>query len=316
MLGGFGAYGLCVYMQDGKEYDKIFPVLDWGCMPGTTTPDVELPLEIGGIHESEFVGSVSDGMYGLSAMDQHKTYIYDGENVAFGGRFAYFFLDEGVLHLGNHLYCNCEKEYHTTLDQCLLKGPVLSDGEVVKEDSIYHYFTPNAVAHNGKLYLNLDRHEWKIKAGKVKGSYTRIFHSDSIPKQEVTDRTFTLVMPHDKDDDQYCYAVLPAAGSEEAETILKELPFEILLNGSVQAVRYKNRIFAVFYEATALVVDGQKLTVDAPCMVIWQPEDRKLLLSTPDKEKEQINVVYQDQHYKINMPQDIRYRGCSVEVAL
>lgn len=315
-LDGFGAYGLCVYLRDGQEYDRIFPVLDWGCMPGTTTPDVELPLEIGGIHESTFVGSVSDGLYGVSAMDQHKSYTYDGEAVSFGGRFAYFCFDEGILHLGNNLYCNSEKEYHTTLDQCLLKGTVAADGEKIEPDGCFHHLNPGIVSHNGKCYVNLDGHDWKLKAGKATGSYTRIFRSESCPVHEVTEETFTLVMPHGKEDSTYCYAVLPDAGTGEAESFLEEPPFTVLSNDTVQAVKYKDRISAVFYEAAKIADGSVTIFADTPCMLILSEKENKLWISTPDKEQEQIGVTVGKDTYLIPMPRDRRYRGSSVEIRL
>jgi len=315
-LGGFGAYGLCVYLRDGKEYEKIFPLFDWGCMPGTTTPDVELPLELGGIHESEFVGSVSDGMYGLSAMDQHKTYTYEGEQVSFGGRFAYFCLDEGILPMGNQLYCNSRKEYHTTIDQCLLNGAVLADGQKMEQDGSYQYLTPVIVSHNRKCYLNLDGHEWKLKAGTVTGDYTRIFVSESTPKHKVTGETFTLVMPHEKEDATYCYAVLPDADPEAAKQFMTAPPFAVLSNGDVQAIKYKDRIFAVFYEAERVIDGLVTISADAPCMLIWYNAECRLWISTPDKEQEQITVKINGQSYVVKMPRDRRYRGSSVEVDL
>ncbi len=147
-LDGFGGYGVCVYMRDGMEYDDIFPVLDWGCMPGTTTPDVELPLGLGVLSDTEFVGSVSDGFYGISAADFKKTYTYDGETVSFGGKKAYFFFDECVVHLGADLYSNSAKEFHTTYDQCLLNGDVQA---VTYKNALYAvFYKAGSVEYNGQ----------------------------------------------------------------------------------------------------------------------------------------------------------------------
>lgn len=146
-LGGFGAYGLCIYMCDGGEYQKIFPVWDWGLLPGTTTPHIELTLEEGAIHDTEFAANISDGMYGFAAADMKKSYTHTGipmpdadgrvlpvpddaipekpSSASFGGKKAYFFMDEGVFHLGCELYTDAQEDFNTTFEQSLLRGDIM-----------------------------------------------------------------------------------------------------------------------------------------------------------------------------------------------
>lgn len=264
-LDGFGGYGVCIYMRDGKEYDDIFPVLDWGCMPGTTTPDVELPLGLGVLSDTEFVECVSDGFYGASAADFKKTYTYDGETVSFGGKKAYFFFDECVLHLGADLYSDSAKEFHTTYDQCLLNGNVYADGELIESDGKYQVLDCGYVYHNGKAYINLDKAPLKLKAGEAVGSYARISLGESTPKGEVRKNTFTLVRPQESNN--YQYAVMPDTDIDGAEEFMKNPPFEVLANnGDVQAVVYKNALYAVFYKAGSIEYNGQTVTADKPCI--------------------------------------------------
>lgn len=325
-LGGFGAYGLCMYMRDGKEYEDIFPILDWGCLPGTTTPHVEMHLGAGGYHESEFVGSVSDGIYGISAADMFKTYTYEGETASFGGKQAYFFFDECVLHLGADLYSTSEKEFHTTLDQCLLKDDVYVDGmkldganfnensEKGSHESGYQMLDCRYVYHNHKAYINLDGTPLKLKAGESIGNYKRIFMSPTAPQYEVKGNTFTLVKPHVKGGASYQYAVLPDTDLREAEAFIETTPFDILLNNSmVQAVWYKNALYAVFYKAGSVSFGQHILSVENPCMLIWNKDKQKIYMSTPDKSVDEIAVKINEQDLCIKMPEDRRYRGSSVK---
>ena len=316
-LGGFGAYGLCMYMRDGKEYEDIFPILDWGCLPGTTTPHVEMHLGIGGYHESEFVGSVSDGMYGISAADMYKTYTYDGETASFGGKQAYFFMDECVLHLGADLYSTSKREFHTTLDQCWLKGDVYVDGKEICGIDADEAFSCRYVYHNHKAYVSLDKAPLKMKAGEHVGSYKRIFVSETAPKQEVKGDTFTLVMPHDKDGANYQYAVLPDTDIAVAEAFVENPPFEILSNhGKVQAVWYKEALYTVFYEAGRLELKQGNISVDKPCMLMWNQNKHRLYVSTPDKSVEEISVTIDGKEWLVQMPEDRRFRGSSLEVSI
>ena len=314
-LGGFGAYGLCIYMHDGKEYEDIFPILDWGCLPGTTTPHVEMHLGAGGYHESEFVGNVSDGMYGVAAADMYKTYTYDGETASFGGKQAYFFFDECVLHLGADLYSTSQREFHTTLDQCWLKGDVHVDGRNIRCIDADEAFSCRYVYHNHKAYVNLDKAPLKVKAGECVGSYKRIFVSETAPQQEVKGDTFILVMPHNKNGASYQYAVLPDIDIAGAEDFVENPPFKILSNqGKVQAVWYKEMLYAVFYQAGRLKLNQGNISVDKPCMLIWNQKEHKLYVSTSDKCVEEISVILDGKEWLVRMPEDKRFRGSSVKV--
>lgn len=315
-LDGFGAYGLCVYMRDGKEYDKIFPVLDWGCMPGTTTPDVELPVSIGAFHESEFVGNVSDGFYGMAAMDMKKMYTYDGEQASFGGKKAYFFFDECVLHLGTQLYSNTAREFHTTLDQCLLRTPVYVDGRELQNASGYKEVDCRYVYHNHKAYVNLDKQPLKLKAGESKGSYKRISVTGNVPECEIKKETFILVKPHNNEIPEYQYAVLPDTSLEGAEAFIRNLPFTVISNSDVQAVCYKGSLYSVFYKTGSVSWENHLIEVDTPCMLILDTNKQKLYVSTSDKCVEKIVVQYQGKQYLVQMPGDSRYTGKSIEIAL
>lgn len=308
-LDGFGGYGVCVYMRDGMEYDDIFPVLDWGCMPGTTTPDVELPLGLGVLSDTEFVGSVSDGFYGISAADFKKTYTYDGETVSFDGKKAYFFFDECVVHLGADLYSNSAKEFHTTYDQCLLNGDVYADDELIEADGEYKTVNCDCVYHNNKAYINLDKAPLKLKAGEAVGSYARILLGESTPKHEVRKNTFTLVRP--QENNNYQYAVMPdVTGAKDLK-----IPFEVISNnGDVQAVTYKNALYAVFYKAGSVEYNGQTVEADNACMVILN--DKKLYISTPDKSVAEIKINCNGKTHTVKMPENILYKGQTIEMAL
>ncbi len=266
-LAGFGGYGVCVYMRDGKEYDRIFPVLDWGCLGGTTTPHVELPLGHGVQSDTEFADCASDGRYGVAAADFKKTYTYEGETVSFGGKKAYFFFDECVFHLGAELYSNSKAEFITAYDQCNLSGEVVADGRVTESDGEYRSLNCGVVFHNNKAYINLDKAPLRVKAGEAVGSYERILRADSTPKGEVRGKTFTLIRPQRTD--SYVYAVMPDTDIDSAEEFLKNCPVTVIENSkNAQAVVYKNALYAVFYKPYTLEYNCKRISADKPCIII------------------------------------------------
>ena len=308
-LGGFGAYGMCIYMRDGKEYEGIFPALDWSRMPGTTTPSVELPTELGAIHESRFVGGVSDGRYGLAAMDMKKSYTYEGEKVSFGGKKAYFFFDECVVHLGNSLYSSSEKEFHTTLDQCLLHTDVYVDGKRMNDTLEDKVLECDWIYHNGKAYVNLDRQPLKLRTGLRTGNYRRISRTESVPDIEVRKKIFSLVRSHEKNNAGYQYAVFPDVEPENVSRLIQSPPFSIIANDDIQAVWYKNSLYAVFYRAGTVCRENKRIEVDAPCMLILDTEKQKLYVSAPDKDCETVTVSYQGERYTVKMPKGSQHAG-------
>jgi len=316
MLDAFGAYGLCKYMRDGLEYDEVFPTYNWGCMPGTTTPDMEVPAVIGVKHESTFVGSVSDGMYGLAAMDMHKTFDHEGETISFGGKKAYFFFDECVLHLGSDLRCDANAEYHTTFDQSLLRTDVIADGKLLSKNASYQELDCKYVWHDHKAYVNLDGSPLKLKAGTVVGNYQKIYIEQSAPTYDVEKDIFLLVKPHASAGDTYQYVVFPNIEANDVAGCLETLPFEILANGSVQAVAYKEALYCVFYEAGSIQYGAHDIHVDAPCMLILNTAAGTVHVSTPDRTAESVTFTYNGTSYSASMPEDIRYKGSSVAVVL
>ena len=71
-------------------------------------------------------------------------------------------------------------------------------------------------------------------------------------------------------------------------------------NGDVQAVVYKNALYAVFYKAGSLEYSGQTVEAGSACMVILN--DNKMYVSTPDKSVEEIKIIFGGTH-TVKMPE-------------
>lgn len=338
-LGGFGAYGSCVYMCDGKEYEKIFPVWDWGLIPGTTTPHIELTLEEGALHDTEFAGNVSDGMYGLCAADMKKSYVHTGipmpdadgrvlpvpedaipekpSSAFFGGKKAYFFMDEGIFHLGCDLYTDAEDDFNTTFEQSILRSEIYADGKKIADTGNWQDINAKYIWHDNKVYVNIDEAPLKLKAGDVKGNYNRIFITPTAPQEPVYNRTFTLIRPQNKNHSSYAYAVLPGIEADKAESAFINIKAEILSNNEkCQAIYYKDKVMAVFYDSTSLVSEKCNITVDKPCFMIVNCNSKIMHISTPDRSIDSISVELNGKSYTAKMPEKMIMKGSSVEIKL
>ena len=276
-IGGFQSFGCCTYMKTGDEYLNIYPVWDYGCIPGTTTPHTTLSpvLET---QDTEFARVLSDGLYGFGASDIIKTYKNcevevtptgylskyldeDAEDIHFGGRKATFFFDNQVVHLGNSLYCDHENNYHTTADQCYLYGTVTADGKELERCDELSDTKAKVVTHNNMVFKILDDNTFTVKNGKQVGSYQRIAEVPDHPKGEIEKDVFTILINHGKkcENASYEYIVFPNGECENAK---------IISNNDIQAVFCDNILCIVFYKAGSLEFDGKKITADKECLVM------------------------------------------------
>ncbi len=277
LIGGFQSFGYCAYMKSGEEYDEIYPVWDFGCIPGTTTPHAELSPVLEN-QDTEFAKVLSDGLYGFGASDIIKTYKdsevvvtptgylekYVDENagdIHFGGRKATFFFDSQVVHLGNSLYCDHYNNYHTTADQCILKGDVTADGRALERCDNLRETNAKCVTHNGVVYKILDNNTFTVKNGKQIGSYTRIENVEDTPKGTIEKDVFTILINHgiNAENKSYEYIVFPDGETENAQ---------IVSNNDIQAVFCDNILCIVFYKAGTLEFHGKKITADKACLAM------------------------------------------------
>lgn len=295
LLGAFLSYGACIYMKDGSEYHDIFPVWDWGAVPGTTSPHVELQTEQGCRQETEFIGVLSDGRYGFAAADIKKSYA-DAETVHFGGRKACFFFDKQVVHLGNRLYCDAKQPYHTTLDQCYLKGPVKAGGNPLENSDNPRKIQTKEITHNGVVYRILDENEFILKNGRQTGSYTKIAEGQNVPAQEITKDIFLLTIEHGVGaaDKSYEYITFPTG---ETQTIAK-----VVANHDVQAVYCDNRLCAVFHQSGECAFGDNRIRAEAGCLIMVHDNEIWVSCAQPSE----ITVTVKGIEKKINISSNFK----------
>jgi chondroitin AC lyase len=106
----------------GEEYFNIFPVWDWLKIPGATivqSPSVPHWNEIAKKGLSEFVGGVTDGIYGATAFD------FQSPHDPLKAHKAYFFFDKEYVSMGSGISSDTSYPVFTTINQCLLTSDVV-----------------------------------------------------------------------------------------------------------------------------------------------------------------------------------------------
>ena len=271
----------------GDEYMDIFPVWEWDKIPGTTTPagEVENKADWGKFGLSKFTGGVSDGKYGA------MTYMMVENGVQ--ARKAWFMTDDRVVCLGAGISSDLDKEIHTTLNQCRLKGDAyaMTDAAPTKLNPGTSTVTKGWIWHNGIGYYLPAESKGTLKTGTQTGKWSKINFNQSA--DEVSMPVFNFVVSHGSKPKNATYAYVIAPGVANPQ-LLASFPIDDAKIESntpdVQAVSFKGRdmVQAVFYTAGSLTCMGKKITASAPCVVMikgFSTEKPEVLTADPTQPK-------------------------------
>jgi chondroitin AC lyase len=328
----------------GDEYFDIWPVYDYQKIPGATImqkTELPAPNQIQKLGETDFVGAVTDGIFGAAAFD------FKSPHDPLVARKAWFFFDNEYVCLGTGISCtNQESPVVTTLNQCLLRSDVTVSGDDVKsvipkgEDSFENI---DWVYQDGVGYVFPDPVTVNIKNSAATGSWWRINKQSDSPKEEVTLDVLKVWLDHGKrpSDASYQYIVVPATTVGKLEQQTSKNNIEILSNTpEIQAVKNKALdIFqVVFYKAGEVeIANGFKLVSDNPGIVMLKMDGKKVTkisVADPNRELNNYHLSISEKienpgqyldavwdakkeltHITIRLPQK-NYRGASVSIKL
>ena len=284
------ADGAMLVYVDGAEYRDIFPVWDWQRIPGTTCEQMEWAEKggVGGMGETSFVGGVSDGAYGLAAMDFARE--------ALKARKAWFCFDEAIVCLGAGIACTSPNPVLTSVNQCYLRGDVRVSGEAqALAPGARTPAAPAWVHHDSVGYIFPDQGAIHLANQTQTGRWSDIGTGSD---EEVAQDVFSLWLDHGGQPAgaAYLYFVYPGISLEEFRQHTGASEFEVLSNTEqIQAVRHKASGLTqmAFWEAGALDCgEGHFIRVDQPCLLLWRASEQgiQVALSNPLNEPLTVNV--------------------------
>jgi chondroitin AC lyase len=284
------ADGCNFLLVSGDEYKDIFPVWNWQRIPGTTVAQTgtfkESPRRKGA---RAFVGGVSDGRYGLAAIDFERNTLRAHK--------AWFFFDREYVCLGAGITCPAKQQVLTTVNQCYLRGEVTTfdaTGGKRLPKGKHRLKSPTIIHHNNVVY---------VMAGNVllqnisqEGNWYRISKSRS--KDKISHDVFTLCIDHGAmpKNAAYSYIVCPGMDRKQAQAYAKEPGVEVLSNTTdIQAVKHRKLKISqiAFFKSGSLKID-QKTTVttNKPCLVMVRQVagEFRLAISDPTQKLKTIKV--------------------------
>ena len=326
----------------GDEYLNIWPVYDWQKISGTTIvqkPQLPGPDQIQKDGLTDFVGAVTDGLYGAVVFD------FKSPHDPLAAKKSWFFFDEEYVCLGTGITSTSNLDVATTLNQALLRSEVRVKQEGTPQLVPQGSCTLQNVkwVHHDKVgYLFPQPTTVQLSNQTETGSWAALTDQKNISKEPVNEAVFTLWLDHGKKPTgaSYQYIVVPDVTEQQLnETSANNRFIEILSNTSaLQAVKQSKLGIAqlAFYQAGNLDIErGVNVRMDSPGMAILKMKNGRvseLTLADPSRKLSRILLtvsgVYKSQgkNYRtladeaqnrtlfiVDLPQDV-YLGKSVVI--
>lgn len=327
--------------RTGKEYLDISPVFDWQKIPGTTIvqkPSLPSENEIQKEGLTDFVGAVTDGLYGAASFD------FRSPHDPLKAKKSWFFFDKEYVCLGAGISSGENLPVVTTLNQCLLHGSVVAmsgNSKSVLQHGEWQLDKVKWVLHDSVGYLFPEPVNINLSNQPATGSWYKINHQSDSPKEEISKDVFMLWLDHGRNPDSagYQYIVVPSVGEQEMSSTMANRGVVILSNtAEIQAVKHLDLSLCqiVFYKSGGIqITPSLRIGSESSGIVMIRTEGdtvKKITVSDPTRKLAKIHLILSARiekngdHFKavwdeskkiseltIDLPQDV-YAGKSVTI--
>ena len=267
----------------GDEYLNIWPVYDWQKISGATIlqkPELYGPTEIQKDGLTDFVGAVTDGMYGAVAFD------FRSPHDMVKAKKSWFFFDEEYVCLGTDIGAGSRLPVATTINQVLMKSDVsiMQDGKIKKLPTGNHELDNIKWVYQDKIgYILPEAGNVNVSNQAEQGRWSDITDQKNISNEIVSKDVFMMWFDHGNRprNASYQYVVVPDVSEQElAETSGNNRGIEILSQTSeVHAVKNAklNMCQIAFYKAGEVEIsDGLKFRMDSQGMAMLKMRGNRI----------------------------------------
>lgn len=273
------------YLQlKGDEYHNIWAVYDWQKVSGTTIvqkPELYGPTEIQKDGLTDFVGAVTDGLYGAVAYD------FRSPHDMVKAKKSWFFFDDEYVCIGTDIESSKRVPVFTTVNQVLMRSDVSGkvNGQIIpKLGESSRKISSVKWIHQGEVgYIFPDTTTIFLSNRAEQGRWSDITDQKNISEEIVTEDVFTLGFDHGERprDASYQYIVVPDVSMQELEeTSGNNRGIEILSSSSeVHAVKNNklNICQLAFYQAGEVdISEGASIRMDSQGMVMLKMDNNKI----------------------------------------
>lgn len=313
----------------GLEYLNLAPVYDWQKIPGSTVMQKKsLPAEneIQKYGTMDFVGAVTDGLYGAVGFD------FASPHDPLKARKSWFFFDDEYVCLGAGIKSSSANHVATTIEQSHLQGDVVirSNDKIQTAAAGEQQFAHTAwVYHNHTGYVFPGTAGVNLYNQAASGSWFSVSRQSANSKEEVKMDVFKLWIDHGAqlEDAAYQYIVYPGVTADEVENACKNPAVDIVSNTpGIQAVRHKDLGItqAVFYKSGQIqLADGLLLRIDSPGIIMIKQSDLRISqisVSDPSRKLDRLhlsvnrNISGKGDNYTIAWNQDKSVSEVSIDL--
>lgn len=295
------ADGTNYVMLKGDEYHNIWPVYDWQKISGTTImqkPELYGPDEIQKDGLTDFVGAVTDGLYGAVAFD------FRSPHDMLKAKKSWFFFDEEYVCLGTDINSRPRLPVVTTINQVLLKSDVtiMQDGKIEVLPQGSRELEHVSWVHQDKIgYILPEPTGISISNQAEEGRWSDITDQKNISEEIVNEEVFMLGFNHGNrpDNASYQYIVVPNVSTKELiETAGNNRSIEILSNTSaIQAVKSNKLGISqlAFYKAGEVEIsEDYKVSMDSQGMAMLKMKGSRieeLTVSDPSRKLSRMMIT-------------------------
>ena len=259
----------------GDEYLNIAPVFDWCSIPGATTPVLDKMPDMWQIQkegQTDFVGGVTDGIYGAAAFD------FVSPHFPLKAKKSWFFFDEEYICLGAGIRATCKYPIVTTLNQCYLKGDVKvlnGDGSRSVSKGKHDLEQVSGIWHDGVGYVFPEAEKVSLSNQEETGTWYAVSPRSDASKELQRAEVFKARIAHGvrPRNAAYAYVVLPGVTVEKWQAYHQKPTVKVLSNTvELQAVEHlgKNIVYLNGFKSFSIALGGKRgtVSVDSPGMVM------------------------------------------------
>lgn len=306
LKGFYMADGATYIYRKGDEYLNVFPFWDWRKIPGITSYESDAPvpsLRNYGDHtrnESPFVGGVTDGHTGMTAMVLNR----DGLHA----RKSWVMTDKFVLCLGAGIATDSTLYITTSIDQRKKRGDLsylkdnrwqTVDGTMKSEGKALRFF------HDSTGYILMQPEHCVAISEKRSGRWSDFM--GSYTPRTVDGEVVSLHIRHPKEAPAtYQYLILPATSAERTAAFPAD-DVRILRNDdAMQAVAADGRYYITAYEKGSVrLSDRLLLEVVTPGMYMLEENEGRFRIhaADPTHKLTSFSVRINGSDQKINIPE-------------
>lgn len=295
--------GVNCVQRRGDEYFDTWPVCDWQKIPGTTVlqkPNMPPRKTIQKKGLTDFVGAVTDGLTGAATFD------FRSPHDPVSAKKSWFFFDDAYVCLGAAIQSvDPAWPVVTTLNQTSMKSDVWINqhGKTHQLDEGNHALKQVTWVLQDRVgYLFPTPTDVHLSNEVKEGRWSDITLQKGASKEIVRKKMFSLWINHgvQPQTESYQYIVIPDVSKEELAARSQQQHHQIKVLSNTDAIQgvfhQKSGISQwVFYQAgEAEVIDGMKVQLDRPGMIMLQTQgDRilKLTVSDPSRKEKQVQVA-------------------------